>query len=139
LAYRIFFEDEIFDYSVTGKVNVAKNTVRCNVPDSLAEHVSGGDCVVDVLMDNKSGVIKKIDIIGFYFYDNLHKTDPYFDIYDSSKRGLGKPYNKGDEQLTAFVYGFVRTLTFKKLTKARVSTSHAYCRLLFSKMKNQGF
>lgn len=131
---QVFFEAgmEHPDYSVTGENDISANTIRCKIPDSLGgAYIRGGYCVVDILMNNSAVTIKRIDVIGLYFYDNRREAIRGFDIYNNTKKRIGKPYNEDCEQYISFVRNFVTKLSFKRLTKITSSESHTYCRLIF--------
>ena len=133
-TYRFPFEwqQKHLDYSVTGEENESTNTIRCKIPDSLGgANISGGDCVVDVLMDNKKSTIKQISIVGLYFYDSQQKKARGFNIYDRAKKRMSKPFNEDCKQYTPFIRNFVSELSFKRLTKVTSTETHVYCRLIF--------
>ncbi len=134
LPKQVFFEEEMehSDYSVTGVDNKSKNTIRFKIPDSLGgAYIKGGDCVVDILMNNNTGIIKRINIVGLYFYDSRRKAIRGFDIYDNTRRRVGKPFNEDCQEYISFIRHFVSELSFKRLTKVTSSESHTYCRLIF--------
>jgi hypothetical protein len=131
---QVFFEAEMEHpvYSVTGENVISENTIRCKIPDSLGgAYIRGGYCVVDIIMNNSTVDIKRINIIGLYFYDSRREAVRGFDIYNNTKKRIGKSYNKDCEQYISFVRNFVANLSFKRLTKITSPESHAYCRLIF--------